>query len=292
MSERDRSDQIASGAGQQPGSAARRSRSGRRAVMLGAAAAGAGAVASLAGGGQAQAKSLTNGSPVELGEINNASATTRVITSSGTGLAGQTSSAGQSGVTGIDTGTTGTGHGTYGRSASGTGAYGTSTSGFGVSGNSRTSYGVYGSSGLGAASSSCGVVGQLGGDGIITGFSNAGVLGADETTAGQTGVAGISNNGIAMLAVSRGSGAALRANGSLEFSSSGVATVKKGSKTVTVKTACTSTSIVLATIQKPQTGVYIEAAAPGKDSFKVTLSKAVLADLPVGWFVMARFVPK
>jgi hypothetical protein len=89
-------------------------------VLAGAAAAGAGAVAGLAGGtGVAQA----SGKPVELGEVNSANASTTINASKGTGLIGVTNTAKASGVAGIDDGTTDTGHGAYGRSTNGTGVY-------------------------------------------------------------------------------------------------------------------------------------------------------------------------
>jgi hypothetical protein len=81
----------------------------------------------------------------------------------------------------------------------------------------------------------------------------------------------------------------LLVSGSAEFQSSGVATVKKGDKTVTATAfAVTASNIVLATIQKPQSGVYIEAAEAGTGKVTITLNKAATADLPVGWFVVNR----
>jgi hypothetical protein len=146
MGEQARSDRSAGAGGRERAAGAGRGGYGRRAVLAGAAAAGVGAVAGLAGGtGAAQA---ADGSPVELGETNHASATTWVITSSGTGLAGRTSTAHASGVAGIDDGGTGTGNGVYGRSTTGTGVYGTSADGQGVLGASTVGYGVFGTSGV------------------------------------------------------------------------------------------------------------------------------------------------
>jgi hypothetical protein len=231
MSEKSRSGKDAGGAGQEPKSKAPRGSYGRRSVLAGAAAASAGAVAGLAGGtGVAQAGS----GPVELGQVNHASATTLVIASSGTGLAGQTSTKNASGVAGIDNGSTATGHGTYGRSANGNGVYGTSTLGNGVYGSSTAGAGVF------AATD--------------TGF------------------------GLVVL-------------GRAMFSNSGVATVKKGRATVTVTVTAPDVvgpnSIILATIQTPQKGVYIEGAVPGSFKITITLNKAATADMRVGWFALA-----
>jgi hypothetical protein len=70
-------------------------RLGRRALVLGAAAGGAGALASVAG---AKSASATNGNPVLLGEANSAIATTSVGTTAGNGIEGTTSASGQGGV--------------------------------------------------------------------------------------------------------------------------------------------------------------------------------------------------
>ena len=131
-------------------------RYGRRAVMLGAAAAGVGIVAGLVAG--AEPAGAANNGPVLLGETNTAVGTTLINTTSGnglqattsengesgllgsdlssgggygvlgtsengTGVQGEAATNGRSGVSGIDT-STGGGHGTYGRSEHGTGAYG------------------------------------------------------------------------------------------------------------------------------------------------------------------------
>jgi hypothetical protein len=73
-------------------------RLGRRALVLGlAAAGGAGALANVAGAKSAYA---ANGNPVLLGEANSATATTSISTTTGTGIEGTTSVNGQSGVQG------------------------------------------------------------------------------------------------------------------------------------------------------------------------------------------------
>jgi len=289
---------------------------GRRAVMLGAAAAGAGAAAALAGGaGVAQA----GGSPVELGQSNTASNTTAVNTSKGNGLSGHTTANGGSGLTGADASPAG-GFGVFGTSANGKGVFGTSSAqagvygqtssaghagvhgtdtsgfpgGYGVYGTSENGYGVYGIGPL-PGSSAGGVWGQFGSGiiGVLPGFLESGVVGAD-LSVGNTGVSGVSehgtgvyggsNTGTGMYAVSN-SGTALAVSGPVQFSSAGVSTVKKGHTTVTVTaSAVTTSTLVLATLQKVQSGVSIAAAVPKAGSFTITLNKAATADLPVAWF--------
>ena len=73
----------------EPGAAAL-SRYGRRALMLGAGAAGAGLAATLAGSGDPAA--AANSNPVELGDSNSASASTVITTTGGNGLNGITTS--------------------------------------------------------------------------------------------------------------------------------------------------------------------------------------------------------
>ena len=75
-------------------------RYGRRALMLGAAGAGAGITAALVAG--PEAAQAADGNPVLIGESNSARATTSVNTVIGTGLQGSTTQGGQSGVAGID----------------------------------------------------------------------------------------------------------------------------------------------------------------------------------------------
>jgi hypothetical protein len=292
--------------GLRDGAARRRSGFGRRAVVLGAAAAAAGAAASLAGGtGVAQA----SGNPVELGQSNTASETTSINTSKGNGLSGHTTANGGSGLTGADA-SPGGGFGVWGTSANGKGVFGTSSGsagvygqtssaghagvhgtdtsgvpgGYGVYGTSDNGYGVYGiapSPGTGNG----GVFGQFG-TGSLTSlppFLVSGVVGAD-LSVGNIGVSGLSIAGTGVLAGST-TGTALQVEGRVQFTTSGVSTVKKGNTTVTVTaSAVTASTLVLATLQRAQSGVYIAAAEPKAGSFTITLTKAATADLPVGWF--------
>src|SRR5215469_7636624 len=79
-------------------------RYGRRALMLGAAATGAGVAASLVGGGLADA-APGGSAPVLLGKSNTTGGTTSVASRSGTGLAGHAAASNQAGVSGVSTGT-------------------------------------------------------------------------------------------------------------------------------------------------------------------------------------------
>ena len=148
---------------------------GRRALMLGAAA-GVGAAASLAAKPEIAA---ANGTPVELGESNSATATTEVTTTSGNGLMGQTTDNGQSGVYGVDDSSAG-GYGVYGTSNEGTGVYGSATtSGSGVSGYSNSGAGVSGTSGMGPGVSGSGMhYGVYGTSSSEAPFGGAGVYGS------------------------------------------------------------------------------------------------------------------
>ncbi len=92
-------------------------RYGRRALMLGAAAAGAGITLSLVGG--AKPADASNGGSVLLGKTNTASDSTIVNTTNGNGFQGQTSQTGSSGVYGIDK-SPGGGYGIQGNSTNGT----------------------------------------------------------------------------------------------------------------------------------------------------------------------------
>jgi len=238
---------------------------GRRAVMLGAAAAGAGMAASLAGGPLAEAAPDAGGA-VQLGKSNSANATTQVITKGGDGLKGQTSATNHSGIVGFDRSSGPGGHGVYGNSVHGDGVLGVSNHKTGVVGVGST-------------------VGQ------------SGVAGLDQTqTDGGHGVFAQSQHGDGLFATSsngtaiRGQsahGLALHVEGKAKFAHSGVATVPKGHTTAHVSVAgLTPSNIVLATIQNPQSGIFIEGAAAASGSFTITLSGSPASSVKVGWLVL------
>lgn len=159
----------------------------RRALVAGVMGAGVGAVAATVFAGAqpawAEGENVTVG-----GSFPDATSTTSISTSSGTGLAGTTSDSSGAGVSGLDT-----------SSGGGAGVSGSSTNGTGVSGSSSNSTGVQGST---------------------SGIGQAGVAGEDTSSGGGAGVSGSSTNGIGVQAASSG-GTALAVTGKVTFSSSG-----------------------------------------------------------------------
>jgi hypothetical protein len=238
-------------------------RHGRRALMLGAAATGAGLAATLAGGSAAEAAPDSSAS-VRLGKSNSASATTQILTKGGDGFKAQTSAANHAGLNGVDTGTSTGGHGVYGVSSHGTGILGIGDNGNGVVGQTNGA-GKIGVSGIDASGTGNGVFGQSNKGKAVWGSSQHG-----------TGVHASSEHGIA-----------LQVNGKARFTNSGVIVVPSGQKSITHSFAgVTSATIVLATIQTPQSGLYIEGAQPGTGSFTLTFSKQTSGELRVGWMLL------
>lgn len=233
--------------------------------MLGAAATGAGVAATIAGGGAAEAAPNGQGA-VLLGKSNSAHGTTQVITRAGNGLKGQTFAKGQSGVAGYDTSTASGGHGLYGNSIHG----------FGVLGISQHSTGVVGQGST---------VGQSGVAGIdLTATTGAhGLFGQSQH---GDGVYATSPNGVAVRGQSA-HGLALHVQGKAKFSHSGVATVSSGHMTATVNVpGMTSSNIVLATIQNPQTGICVAGAQASSGSFTIMLTASSESSIKVGWMVL------
>jgi hypothetical protein len=221
-------------------------RHGRRALILGAAAAGAGLAADLVAGGTAEA-APDSAKPVLLGRVNVTGGFTVVGSDHGTGLTGHTHTRGNSGVAGID----------FSRTAGARGVYGETRHGYGVLG-----VGFGGGNGVGGHSDTSG---------------HSAVFGVDSAPRGGTAILGQSRHGLA-----------LHAEGKVKFStSSGVATVPSGQRTVTIQVGgMRASGKVFVTIQQPQSGVHIEGAEPGEESFKLTLSKNPPAPLRVAWFVL------
>jgi hypothetical protein len=270
--------------------------------MLGAAAAGVGVAASVAGGGLAEA--APDASAVQLGKANSTSGTTSISSSSGTGVQGRTRRHGMAGVAGFDDTTAVSSpptNGVYGHSAFGNGVLGISEHHNGITGAASTGgfsgvagidtapdnlgHGVYGQSNLGHgvfgySYKGSGVVGQ----GNVSGQS--GVAGFDVAKSGGNGVYGHSDHGVAIWA-QNDTGVALHVEGKATFKNAGVAHVPSGSKTVTVKVkGMTTSSVVLATIQKPQGTVCVAGAQAGNGQFTITLTGKATSSLPVGWFVV------
>ena len=92
-----------------------------------------------------------------------------------------------------------------------------------------------------------------------------------------------------MLAENTAGGTALKATGPAVFSRSGVLKVPAGKSSVTrTGVALSAASLVLATLQQDQAGVWVRSAVPNVagSSFTVNLSKAVSASTKVAWFVV------
>ncbi len=278
-------------------------RYGRRAAMLAAAAAGAGAAASVVGGGFAMAapEAPLAGSAVQLGKTNKAKGTTIITSSGGIGLSGHASAKGTSGLAGFDTHSTRGSWGVSGHSVNGIGVIAFSTNATGIVGNAQTP-GQSGTSGLDFCpkKGGIGVYGQSNnGDGVF-GFSyhgtgvagqgktsgESGVRGIDIAKSGGHGVTGLSDHGIGVFATSQ-HGIALEVQGKMKLTNSGVATITSGNRSMKVahKTV-SSSSIVIATIQNPISGVFIEGAESEDGAFTITLSKNVGSAVKVGWFIL------
>jgi hypothetical protein len=249
-----------------PASPARgRRRFGRRALMLGAAATGAGVAASIAGGAGAEAAPDASGA-VQLGKSNSTKSTTQVLTKGGDALKGQTSATNHSGIVGFDVSSSFGGHGVYGHSIHGVAVLGISQHHTGIVGQTTT-------------------VGQSGVAGIdMTPGAGAHAL-FGQSSKGDA-VFGTTENGNALHGTSA-KGNALLVEGKARFSTSGVTNVPAHQMSVTISNGhCTPTSIVLATIQKPQGGISIEAAEPGSGSFTITLTGSPSSSVPIGWLIL------
>ena len=112
-------------------------RYGRRALILGAAATGAGVAANLVSGGPAEAAPDIS-LPVLLGKSNRTSGSTNVISSKGTGLSGRADTNNQAGVSGLNSGAGENSFGVLGHSVDGTGVNGLPVHGNGVVGHTKT----------------------------------------------------------------------------------------------------------------------------------------------------------
>ncbi len=113
-------------------------RYGRRALILGAAAASAGLAADLVAGGTAEA-APDSSPPVLLGKLSTANGSTTVSSKHANGLVGQTRTNGFSGVAGLDFNPTKHSHGIYGQTNHGIGVFGVALGdGHGVGGNSNS----------------------------------------------------------------------------------------------------------------------------------------------------------
>lgn len=293
----------------QPGDTASTSlpaRYGRRALMLGAAATGAGVAASLVGGGLAEAAPDRAG-PVLLGQSNVTSGTTIVTSHGGSGLAGQAAGEREAGVKGYDTSSTRKGYGVYGHSVNGIAVNAISQHNSAVVGNART-VGAAGVAGLdfsGRRSPSgvptSGVYGQSNVNVGVTGasFGGTGVAGHSKTPGysglegvnaatkpGGFGVTAVCEHGTAVFATSA-HGLGLHVDGKAKFKFSGIVFFAPGQKSRTIPhPGLSKSNFVLATPQVGESGVYVEEAQAGTGSFTVTLSKSPTKELQIAWFAL------
>lgn len=130
------------------------------------------------------------------------------------------------------------------------------------------------------------------GEGTHTGVSGAGFIGVR----GATSIVHGDEAGVGIWAQAAIPGStALRADGPSEFngvttfSRSGVVTVRRGSKNVTVPgVPLTADTAILATLQNRVTGLFLHAVETdtAKGSFTIFLSTAPDRDIRIGWFAL------
>jgi hypothetical protein len=199
-----------------------------------------------------------------------------------------TQDAGARGVTGEST----SGRGVNGIATSGTGVHGAANGGEGVRGTSADSNGVAGESASSIASGVIGVntAGGFGTYGRSNSVNGAGVFG--EALFG-TAVYGYTDSGVGIHAFAQASaGTALKAEGRVSFSTSGLATASPGQRSITVApgTDLGNGSRILCTLESNQAGLFIHRTTKSAEAntFRVFLSAAVASgkSAKVAWFVI------
>jgi hypothetical protein len=241
----------------------------RRALLAGAAA----GAAVLAADQLARplAARATDGSPVLLGQSNNATAATEIVTNAADALRVQGRAIG---VDGRTTGTT-TEETMFQDGVIGVAGRVQGPTGFGIA--------LYGEGANG-----CGVLGQGGHCGVHGYGVKAGVEGKSMAGAG---ISGNTQDGVGVEAgvFPGGSGLALRADGPVVFSRSGLLTIAAGKSSISKAVpALSATSMVLATLQTNRAGVYIQAAVASPRTGRITiyLNKTMPAATKVAYFVL------
>lgn len=105
-----------------------------------------------------------------------------------------------------------------------------------------------------------------------------------------TGLSGSATTGTAVAASAEPGGVALRVNGRVAFSRSGMVVVKAGHRTATVRQiGLRPSSRVLATLQQHRAGITVAAAVPTPGPpgrIVIYLNRAVGSDTRVAWFVL------
>lgn len=237
----------------------------RRGVMWRAGLATAAGAAALTVVGDRRADAATDDSLI-LGHTNDADATTELAPSPSTSPELMLSVIGAPGKTALSAVVASTE--TSGSAIAGAGV----NDATGVSGSSGTGVGVAGSSESGT--------------GVVGGSSAAGEGVRGQSISG-TGVVGNSTKGVGVRASST-TGTALAVTGKVHFSRAGSATVAQGTRVKTVNVSgMTASSLVLVTLQKAVTGVYVEGAVPASGRFTVHLNKAVPTAMKFAWFVVS-----
>jgi hypothetical protein len=238
-----------------------------------------------------------NGDAVKAGQSVTATNLTKVTNTAdtGAGLWGVANGQTRHGIFGSNTGG---GHGAGGMadSAGAAGVHGVNDSdeGIGVWGEAKSNgSGVYGTN---PSSNGAGVQGFASGPGGVGVYGNSsqyvGVLGATFGGPKGVGVLGrtLAAGGVAIVADSynQDGANAFVAYGPTVFSRSGLATIPRGAKSVTVtQVSLTATSLVLATVQAAAKQ-YVQSAVPdvAGSQFVIKLNAAATTDLPVGWFIV------
>lgn len=126
-------------------------------------------------------------------------------------------------------------------------------------------------------------------------FNATGVVG--DSSYG-TGVRGHSSYGQAVRGLVDGSGTAvygsaptaglaLRADGRVKFSRSGIASIAAGATSVSVVLdGVTTSSMVFAVVAKNVAARWVRAVVPSTGSFRIYVNKALVSSAPVSWFVL------
>ena len=118
------------------------------------------------------------------------------------------------------------------------------------------------------------------GDGVVGTGGVSGGIGVKGNSASATGTGVVANNT---------NGDALRVNGRATFSSRGILSIPAGHSSQT-KTGVnlTSASLVLATMQHNESGIWVQSAVPdaAAKSFTVHLNKQASNAIKVAWFVL------
>lgn len=137
---------------------------------------------------------------------------------------------------------------------------------------------------------SVGVAGQDAGTGVLGLGKRVGVLGiAPESGAKAVVASALADGTIALDVSSLGEGSiAIKADGPVQFSSSGIATITAGTSqtTVTPEVPVDGESKILCTLLNDPGTSRLLYADPGTDSFVIHMTQNVASNVKVAWFVI------